>query len=252
MSIDRMSTVSSAHPPAVPHRPAVSASAGRRVRIGALLWVATLVHVVGQVVAAAAWPDGYSLTRNAISDLGVTTCGTFSEDGAQPRAVCSPWHGVFNAATVLSGVLLAAGAVLLRDVFPRRRTGAAGMVAMVVCGLLVAGVGLAPWDVAPDAHDALALGQTLAQWVALVLVAVAAVPAAGRPWRTIRVACVLTLLVSVAGLAVFVAGAAGVTVPGVPWGMAERLAFDTLTAWGALLGLLLLTGGRRPGTAERH
>lgn len=219
-------------------------------RVGAWLWMATLIQIVGQAVVAAAWPEPYSITRNAISDLGVVTCGPFDENGAQVRWVCSPWHGVFNASMVVTGVFLAVGAVLMAGAFPRRRTGRAAMIMIVVAGVLVALVGVAPWDVYPAEHDFLATGQALVQWLAMILLAVACRPRGGRPrdgrhWLGLRIATVITLLVSVIGSVIFVAGLDGVVVPGVPWGIAERLGFDTLTVWGIVVGSVVLHDLRR-------
>lgn len=216
-----------------------------RHRVGAWLWVATLVQIVGQAVAAFAWPQPYAITRNAISDLGVVACRPFDEDGAQVRWVCSPWHGVFNVSMVVTGVLLAVGAMLMVGAFPRRRTGRAAMMMMVVAGVLVALVGFAPWDVHPAEHDLLASGQALAQWLGMILLAIACRPRDGRHWRGLRIATVIMLVVSVVGSVIFVAGLDGVAVPGVPWGIAERLGFDTLTGWSILVGIVVLRDLRR-------
>ena len=40
-----------------------------------------------QLLVALRWPQGYSVTHNAISDLGVVGCGQFSEQGQQVRDV---------------------------------------------------------------------------------------------------------------------------------------------------------------------
>ena len=52
-----------------------------RHRIGAVAWVATMLLCPVQLAVALRWPRGYSITGNAISDLGVTTCGEFFRAG---------------------------------------------------------------------------------------------------------------------------------------------------------------------------
>lgn len=123
---------------------------------GAVALMASAVLVPIQLLVALQWPQGYSVTDNAISDLGVTSCGQFSEQGQQVRDVCSRWHPMFNAAMVASGVLVVIGAVLLHGWW-NNRSGRAGTAAMAVGGVLVSLVGLAPWDKNPGVHDGAAL-----------------------------------------------------------------------------------------------
>lgn len=206
-----------------------------RRQAGAVAWVASVVLLPVQLLVAWRWPEGYSVTGNAISDLGVTGCGQFSEQGQQVRDVCSPCNLLFNIAMVLSGALVAIGAVLLHGWWDNR-SGRAGTALMAVAGLLVAIVGFAPWDIHPGVHDAAALGQAIAQWLAMGLLAVAA----GRGlFRRLTVA---TVVVSMAGFVAFLAALEGAEVPGLGFGGAERLSFDTLSVWTALVGATLLTG----------
>ncbi|MFC3690273.1 DUF998 domain-containing protein [Aquipuribacter hungaricus] len=214
---------------------------------GAIAWVLSAVVLPVQLVVALRWPEGYSVTANAISDLGVTECGQFDEGGGeQRRPVCSPWHGLFNTALVVSGLLVALGAALLHRWWPGR-SGHAGTTLLVIAGGLVAVVGLAPWDTHPALHDMAALGQAAAQWLAMGLLAAAA--GAGAFRRVTMGALVL----SVAGFAAFVAGIEGAEVPIVGLGGAERLSFDTLTLWTAGAGVFVLARrhGHVPDPAPR-
>ena len=208
-----------------------------RWRAGAVAWIASGVLFPVQLVVAVQWPDGYSVVSNAISDLGVTTCGQFSEHGHQVREVCSPWHPVFNAGMIVSGFLIAIGAVLLHGRW-EGALGRGGTVLMAFGGLLVAGVGFAPWDTQPGWHDSAAFGQAVAQWVAMCLLAVSAGPGWFRRLTT------GTVVVSLVGFVAFLAALEGGEVPGLGFGLAERLSFDTLALWTVLVGVALLTGYR--------
>lgn len=212
-----------------------AAGVGRRARVGAWAWVASAAILPVQLVVALRWPAEYSWRDNAISDLGVTVCGEFAEQAGMVRDVCSPWHAVFNSGLVGSGALLLVGAVLLHGWWGGR-SGRAGTVLMGLAGACVVGVGLAPWDVSPGLHDGAALGQALAQWLAMALLALAAGPGA---FRRVTVA---VILLSVAGLVAFLAAASGQPVPVLGFGLAERLSFDTLTLWPAVVGAALLAG----------
>lgn len=222
-------------------------SARRRpatTNIGAALWLLAGTMLVAQVIAAAAWSDpAYSWTAHAISDLGVTTCGEFS-DGGQVRAVCSPAHLVFNLGLVVGGLLVAAGAVLLRSVWGTTATRVA-MIFMLLSGLCVATVGLLPWDLEPDLHDLAALAQWVFQVVAmLLLVSLVRDPRPGSALlATGTLGCVI---ISVVGFVVFLVGFDADTFIG--WGLAERLAFDVLTLWTMAVGAHILI--RKPGPAD--
>lgn len=212
-----------------------------RRRAGAVAWIASALLIPVQVVVALQWPDGYSVAGNAISDLGITGCGPFSDGGSQPREVCSPWHPLFNAAVIASGALIALGAVLLHGRWSGR-SGRAGTILMTLAGLCVVVVGFAPWDLHPELHDGAALGQAVVQWLAMILLAVAA----GR--GLFRGLTIATVAVSIVGLVAFLFALDGAELPGLSFGIAERLSFDTLTLWTAFAGVAVLAG--RAGSAR--
>jgi hypothetical membrane protein len=119
---------------------------------GALAWIlATIQYGLAQVVAAAAWPVHYSWSGNYISDLGNTTCGAFAVHGT-PAYVCSPDHALMNASFVVSGVLTAAGTILLWRVWPRRRLTTCALVLLVIAAGLKMVVGFVPENTSASLH----------------------------------------------------------------------------------------------------
>lgn len=191
-----------------------------------------------QFVAAAMWPQPYSWNSNLISDLGVLGCGVFDAGTGVERYICSPAHALANGATIANGLLLALGAVLLWNAWPQRRAGRIAMVLIALGGILIALVGALPWDQHPEAHNAAALTQAVAQWAGMscLLIALRGHGAARRA----KAVTLAALIISIIGFAFFmVALASGpAQLPGP--GLSERVAFDTLTLWGATFGLLLL------------
>jgi hypothetical membrane protein len=195
-------------------------------RLGAWLWVATLQLFVAELVTALAWPNGYSIADYTISDLGRVSC--------EVAVLCSPLHAVFNVSIVVSGVLTAVGGILLQSHWARPRLGAAAAVALGIGGVCVALVGFFPVDAAPGPHTVVAFLQWLFQIAGMLLIAVAA----GRD-RVVRVVAVVAVAVSAVGFAAFLSDAS-------PHGILERFAFDTLTWWQAVTGVLVLRSLRRP------
>ncbi|MGK3647861.1 DUF998 domain-containing protein [Pseudarthrobacter enclensis] len=224
---------------------------GRR-RAGATAWVLCLLTFPAQALAAAQWPEPYSWRGNLISDLGVTGCGIFDAGTRVERYICSPAHLLANGATVANGLLLAAGAVLLWSSWPVLRAGKVAMAFLALGGFLVAVVGVLPWDVEPDGHNAAALAQVVVQWAGMLILAAALRGSTAGRWAgSLTLACVV---LSAVGFVLFVGAVGGGPSAPLGLGLTERLAFDTLTVWGAALGLMVLAmpGARRGGSGPFH
>ena len=218
-----------------------------KLRWGATLWILGLLILPAQIISAAAWPERYSWSSNFISDLGVTTCGAFDVGTRVERYICSPAHLLANGSTVANGVFLTAGAILLWSAWPRPRSGRVAMVFLAAGGLLVIAVGLLPWDLQPAAHDVTALAQAGAQWIGMIILVLALRGTASR-WASALTA--VSVLVSVLGFVLFIDAIGGGPSLALGLGLTERIAFDTLTLWGAAMGLgLLVTSVRRRSAA---
>jgi|SRR5690625_5154675 len=200
--------------------------------------IASALVLVVQIVVALRWPGGYSITQNAISDLGVTVCGAFTEQGLLIRNVCSPWHQVFNMGMIFSGLAILGGAVLLYRWWDQR-SGRWGIIFLAVAGAFISAVGFAPWDLYPDVHDFTASAQAITQWIAMALIAIAA----GR--GSLRTVTIVALVISLLGFVLFVLTLDGITTPFLGLGGVERLSFDVLTLWVPLLGVAVLRAGDR-------
>jgi len=198
--------------------------------------IASALVLVVQLVVALRWPGGYSITQNAISDLGVTVCGAFSEQGLLIREVCSPWHQVFNIGMIFSGLAILVGAVLLYNWWDRR-SGRLGIIFLAMSGAFISAVGFVPWDLFPDIHDFTASAQAITQWIAMALIAIAA----GR--GTLRTITIITLAISLLGFLLFVLALDGITTSFLGLGGVERLSFDLLTLWVPFLGVAVLRAG---------
>ncbi|MGY4541266.1 putative membrane protein [Arthrobacter sp. UYNi723] len=222
-----------------------------RLRWGATFWTLGLLTFPAQYAAAALWPQRYSWASNLISDLGVTTCGTFDAGTRVERYLCSPGHMLANGSTIANGAFLAVGAVLLWSVWPRRRTGKIAMVFLAMGGVLVMMVGFLPWDLYPEAHDVVALAQAAVQWVGMIILAFALRGSAAARWTAVLT--IAGVLISIIGFVLFIDAISGGPSLALGLGITERIAFDTLTLWGAAVGFILIATSPKPRpTAERH
>lgn len=213
-----------------------------RLRWGAVLWILGLLVFPAQFIAAALWPQPYSWASNFISDLGVTACRVFDAGTRVERYICSPGHVLANGSTIANGAILTLGAILLWSAWPRRISGKVAMAFLASGGLLVVLVGFLPWDLYPAAHDVVALAQAAVQWVGMIILVFAL---RGRSTvlgaaRWVARLTAVSVLVSITGFVLFIDAVSGGPSLSLGIGFTERIAFDTLTLWGAVVGFILL------------
>lgn len=112
-------------------------------------------------------------------------------------------------------------------------------------------VGFLAWDVYPEAHDAVALAQALMQWIGMAFLVFALKGSTAARWASALTLASVTL--SIAGFVLFIDAISGGPSISLGLGITERLAFDTLTVWGAVLGVILLmtTLGHRSTASDQ-
>lgn len=176
---------------------------------------------------------GHSLLDDTISELGASTC---DPTGAGTSTECAAAPLVMNAAFVVFGLLMAVGAVLLRDELGLGVWSRVAVVAWVVAGLSAAATGFVPLDLPGGAH-AWAAGPTFVARPVALLASTAAVWGV-RP-ALARMACVLGG-VALTGAVCFATQLGSPTWTG-GW---ERLAVWPVHVWLGLAGLTLVRGPR--------
>jgi len=209
--------------------------------VGAACWTLTVAYLLVQPVVAAAWPTPYDLATNSISDLGVTGCGDFRQFDDRVVYACSPRHALMNAVFVVVGLLTSAGAVLTRVTWPRRRLTWVGVAFVVLAGVGGILVGLAPANVNLAVHGAGALLQVPGAVGPLLQVpgAVGPLLLGVAAWSMQRGVAAFSLLCGIVGSAASLLYFSQVYLGLGPGGM-EHLAFDPLTVWTTVLGVVLL------------
>lgn len=120
--------------------------------VGGLLWLTTAQFFVVQALAQMAWKGSrpFSLRHSWISDLGATTCGTYSGGGG--ILVCSPRHVLVNAGFVVLGIQVFAGAVLLRSFLHGSRPATASLALLLIAGAALPFVAAFPEDTGKPWH----------------------------------------------------------------------------------------------------
>jgi hypothetical membrane protein len=117
-------------------------------KLGPVLYVTSIQYFAIQLIVALQWSPPYSLSRNTISDLGSTACGTWNG-----RYVCSPLHSLMNASFVVLGITMILGSVLISRNFASGRAAAAGFAAMAISGVGVIMVGFFPENSESTLHE---------------------------------------------------------------------------------------------------
>jgi hypothetical membrane protein len=208
----------------------------RRETLGALAWLLALQFFVIQGVVQSAWTTPFSLAHNMISDLARVTCGPLPRAPGIENA-CSPRHALMNVSIILNGLLIPAGAVLTRSLWPATRvmTLALAMIALTAPGHVM--VGLFPSDTGPLGHmisagSILALGNP-----GMVLAGIAA-------WRDRRGQALVSLLLGLTGVTGTILFLFLID-PGIGLGGMERVAFYPLTIWCGIQGGVMLRRAMR-------
>jgi hypothetical membrane protein len=203
-------------------------------RLGPGLYILSIQYFLAQVVVARDWSPPYSVSRNTISDLGNTRCGTYGD-----RFVCSPLHGVMNASFVVLGLAMTLGSLLMLRRFPGSRAARLGLAAMAISGIGVLMVGVFPENTIPALHGTGAGITFLVGNAALIVLGYALnLPA------SLRFYSLLSGTVALVALGCFASG----HYLGLGEGGAERVVAYPQTAWLIVAGLYLLHADATPGT----
>jgi hypothetical membrane protein len=120
---------------------------GNPARLGPILYVAGMQYFAVQLLAALRWPRPYNISRDTISDLGNTACGTWNG-----RYVCSPLHDLMNGSFIVLGITMLLGSVLISRRHGKGRMATAGFTAMGLSGLGAVMVGIFPENSVPALH----------------------------------------------------------------------------------------------------
>jgi len=203
---------------------------------GLALIVGALVTIAAEAIAASAWNlRPYSYADDYVNFLGSPFVGTF-----EGIVISSPLWMVMSIGWVLSGILIAMGAIRLGLFVPRRRRiWIIAIATLEAVGLILfATVPLGPETVASGRLGIYLTGAFLSVIAGNALIVVLA-----SAWRQLgipRPAAVATIVIGIVGLV-----SIPVTYGWAPIGIAERISVYTFLGGAILIGIALLARRRR-------
>jgi hypothetical membrane protein len=209
---------------------------------GPVCWMLSAQFFVMQLIVARAWANpSYSLTRNTISDLGVTTCGTYRSQFVHNQLVCSPLHAWMNVSLLVLGATMVIGATLIYQEFRGRRGSAVGFGCMALAGFGTVMVGLFPENTLSSLHIIGAGLPFLIGNIGLVVLGMSL----GLP-RLLRVYTILSGLIMLIALALLLSN----HYMGLGIGGMERITAYPQTAWFIVFGAYMMNRHLCPKTSD--
>ncbi len=203
-----------------------------RLLAAGVLWAGSAQFFLAQALAQRAWKGSapYSLRTSWISDLGATTCGSYSGGGGV--LVCSPRHALLNGGLTLLGAQVVLGALLLQPVLGYDGYGRAAGALLVLAGAALPFIGAFPEDTGKPWHAIAATIHFAAAGLGMVASGLAVrprFPRAAAPAFVLGGASLVGTLLTLAGSGAGIGRAA-----------VERLAAWPFTLWTTATGVLLL------------
>lgn len=205
-------------------------------RAGAAMWLLQPFYILTEFITATAVTVPYSFIDNTISELGASTCSAVGDPPYGPVPVCSPWHDFMNVSFIVSGILLATGAILLWRWIPSGGARGTAVVLWVISGLSSIGTGLVPLDQNLILHGVVAFPAFVAQPAALIVMGLGLRrQRPGLGWSGFA-AGVVSAVASIAFI---------VRTGDTGSGLFERLALWPSYLWIAVLAVIVFSSGSR-------
>lgn len=195
-------------------------------KLGILSWFATCLYFLVEPFFILTSTASYSFLHHAMSDLGVTSCGTYTYSIA-PHKICSPHHFWMNVLFIINGLTLSIGVLYISQNLKKTKITqlATAFILILALGNIVSG--FIPADINLFWHSIFAqLGRIT---VLAVFWIYASSLTSGKYWTY---GCLVSLLFILI-LIMFV-----FFVP-VPTGLLQRLFYLVIFIWGTVLSFML-------------
>lgn len=200
------------------------------VIIGSISWIATCFYFVVEYVAIRAVTVPYHFLEQPMSDLGVTTCGTYTYSFA-PYMICSPYHLLINWANTLTGIAIFVGAISLNNFWPNTQKTKVATVLLIIFGISNTLAGVIPADVSFVWHTVGSIPGMFVQVPALSLIA-NAIRKSMPKLSVWTYACASLTTLSL--LLIFIQ-----PFTGLPGGLLQRILYASVYLWAAVTAIVL-------------
>jgi len=109
-------------------------------KLGILSWFATYLYFLVEPFFILTSTASYSFLNHAMSDLGVTSCGTYTYSIA-PHEICSPHHFWMNVLFIINGLTLSIGILYISQNLKKTKTTqlATAFILILALGNIVSG-----------------------------------------------------------------------------------------------------------------
>lgn len=196
------------------------------VRIGMLSWMALLLYFPIELIIISRTTKPYSFMDQAMSDLGVLSCG-YNTYPLSVHEICSPMAHEMNIIFILTGMLVAAGAVLLHHFWNGTRWTIVATVLLVIYGLGYTVSGIYPADVNFLAHTLPAIPTMIIQIPAMYIIA----RSIRHKWPGLARFTLICMTVSTLSLILIIIG--------LPAGLMQRPLYFSVWLWMSVTAIIL-------------
>ncbi|MED4211991.1 DUF998 domain-containing protein [Priestia megaterium] len=195
-------------------------------KVGILSWFATCLYFLVEPFFILTSTASYSFLHHAMSDLGVTSCGTYTYSIA-PHKICSPHHFWMNVLFIINGLTLSIGVLYISQNLKKTKITqlATAFILILALGNIVSG--FIPADINLFWHSIFAQLGMITVLAGLWIYASSLT--SGKYWTY---GCLVSLLFILI-LIMFV-----FFVP-MPTGLLQRLFYLVIFIWGTVLSFIL-------------
>lgn len=215
----------------------------QRLAAGAIWAAAGIFYLVAEILAAQRFAPPYSFAWNFISDLGVTDCGVVIAG----RQLCSPLHGLMNAAFITDGLALLIGALLLSKQLTNKTRSFIGCSIAFAVGMTLVGLFPGSFDQLKNGTGIFhVLGGALGIFGGNFALLLSPVAKDFHALSAIRAFSKIAPVLGLAAAVILLIAQIKQTVLVFPPGIWERIGVDAIVLWQIVLGVWLILKRRAP------
>lgn len=138
-------------------------------KIGFLCWISLSAYFIIEYIVIRNTTVSYNFLKQAMSDLGVTTCGRDTYPFSLYE-ICSPYHHLMNWTFIMTGIAISVGAICLHQFWLDQRKTRIATFLLVIFGLSYTISGIVPADVHFLWHTLASLPGMFVQIPALIII----------------------------------------------------------------------------------